>query len=130
MKKKLSEEQNKKLEILAILMLIAFALISYFITNAIKNSGSNMGTNNISIFVHGEKITKIDGVPIDINVDRTFIVEDMTAEYNVIEIKDKKVRCIDSNCPDKICVNHGYLNSNIDNDMIVCAPHGLIITYQ
>ena len=130
MKKKLNEEQNKKLEIFAILMLIAFALISYFISNFVKNSGSNLDSNNINVFVNGERITKIDGIPIDISVDRTFTIGGETTDYNVIEIKDKKIRCIDSNCPDKICVNHGFLNEEIDNDMIVCAPHRLVITYQ
>ena len=130
MKKKLSEEQNKKLEILAILMLIAFALVSYFIANIVKNGVSNTDPNNINVFVNGEKITEIDGIPIDINVDRTFTIGDELGEYNTIEIKDKKIRCIDSNCPDKICVNHSYLSKEIDNDMIVCAPHRLVISYQ
>lgn len=110
-------------------MLIAFALISYFITNIMKNRGS-VRTNNINIFVHGEKITEIDGTPIDINIDRTFTIGNKNSDYNIIEIKDKKIRCIDSNCPDKICVKHGALSKDVDNDLIICAPHELVISYQ
>ena len=120
MKNKLNEKQNKILETIAIVMLIVFALASYFITNLIDDR--NKDSRNITIFLNGEKI--------DININNTFTIGDATGEYNIVEIKDKKIRCIDANCRDKICVNHGYLNSDIDNDMIVCAPHRLIITYQ
>lgn len=128
MKMKLTEKQNKMLETAAIIMLIVFALISYLITKNIN--GNQVGDRNITVFVDGKKITHIDGVKIDINVDRTFIIGDKDGDYNTIEIKNKKVRCIDANCPDKICMSHSYLNSDIDNDMIVCAPHKLMITCQ
>ena len=128
MKIKLTEKQNKILETVAIIMLIVFALISYSITKII--SGNQVGDRNITVFVDGKKITDVDGIKIDINVDRTFIIGDKAADYNTIEIKNKKVRCIDANCPDKICVNHSFLNDDIDNDMIICAPHRLMITYQ
>ena len=128
MKNKLNEKQNKILETIAIVMLIVFALASYFITNLIDDR--NKDSRNITIFLNGEKLTDINGEKIDININNTFTIGDATGEYNIVEIKDKKIRCIDANCRDKICVNHGYLNSDIDNDMIVCAPHRLIITYQ
>ena len=128
MKMKLTEKQNKMLETAAIIMLIVFALSSYFITKNINRK--QVGDRNITVFVDGKKITDVDGIKIDINVDRTFIIGDKDGDYNTIEIKNKKVRCIDANCPDKICVSHNYLNSEIDNDIIVCAPHRLMITYQ
>ena len=128
MKNRLTEKQNKILETIAIIMLIVFALLSYFITHLIN--GKNKDTRNVSIYVNGERLTSINGKKIDINIDNTFTIGDATNVYNIIEIKDKKVRCIDAYCRDKICVKHGYLNGNIDNDMIVCAPHRLIITYQ
>jgi hypothetical protein len=128
MKIKLTEKQNKILETVAIIMLIVFSLISYSITKII--SGNQVGDRNITVFIDGKKITHIDGVKININVDITFIIGDKDGDYNTIEIKNKKVRCIDANCPDKICVSHSFLNDDIDNDMIVCAPHKLLITYQ
>lgn len=128
MRKKLTEKQNKLLETFAIIMLIVFALISYFITNLIN--GNKEEIRNVVIYVNGEKITHVNGEIIDINIDKTFTLGDATYEYNTIEIKDKQIRCVDSNCRDKICVNHGYLNPEVDNDMIVCAPHRLIIAYQ
>lgn len=125
-REKISEEKNKKLEAIAIIGLMLFAIISYFVTTFIFKKGRN----NISVFVNGEQITQIAGHRIDLNIPGTYTIGDPNGDYNIIEIRDYKVRCIDANCPDKICVSHGYLNPDIDNDMIVCAPHKLTIQYQ
>ena len=125
-REKISDEKNKKLEAIAIIGLMLFAIISYFVTTFIFKKDRN----NISVFVNGEQITQIDGHRIDLNIPGTYTIGDANGEYNIIEIKNHKVRCIDANCPDKICVSHGYLNPKIDNDIIVCAPHKLTIQYQ
>ena len=125
-REKISEEKNNKLEAIAIIGIMLFAIISYFVTTFIFKKDRN----NISVFVNGEQITQIDGHRIDLTIPGTYTIGDTNGEYNIIEIKDHKVRCIDANCPDKICVSHGYLNPDIDNDMIVCAPHKLTIQYQ
>lgn len=123
-KKKLTDSENKRIEIIAIIALILFAIISMLIKDAFRNKDT---ARNISIYLNGKKIEEIDGVKIDINVDNTLTIGDLNSNYNIIEIKDKQIRCIDANCPDKICVQHGYLNRDIDNDIIACAPHRLLI---
>ena len=75
MRKKLTEKQNKLLETFAIIMLIVFALISYFITNLIN--GNKEEIRNVVIYVNGEKITHVNGEIIDINIDKTFIQSKM-----------------------------------------------------
>jgi hypothetical protein len=42
-----------------------------------------------------------------------------------IEIKDGKVRMLDSPCPLKICVKSGYIDD--PNDIIVCLPNRVIV---
>ena len=123
---KISEEQNKKLETIAIIALLIFALASYLLTHFVFKKD----TRNISIFVDGTRITQVDGRKIDLNTPGNYTIGDPDGDYNIIEIKDHRVRCIDANCPDKVCVSHGYLNPDIDNDIIVCAPHKLTIQYQ
>ena len=123
---KISEEQNKKLETIAIIALLIFALASYLSTHFVFKKD----TRNISIFVDGTRITQVDGRKIDLNTPGNYTIGDPDGDYNIIEIKDHRVRCIDANCPDKVCVSHGYLNPDIDNDIIVCAPHKLTIQYQ
>ena len=109
-----------------VLVLIVFVLVTVLIIK-IFNSNKN-GT--IAIYVDGEKITKVGERFIDINKDDTYVIENEYGEYNTIEIKDGIVSCIDANCADKICVSHGKLMKDIDNDMIICAPHKLIILYE
>ena len=123
---KISEEKAKILETISIIGLIIFAVISYLFSTYVLTGTKK----NIVITQDGEKITQIDGKSIDINVDNTFTIKGDNDEYNIIEIKNKKVRCIEANCPDKICVSHGELHDDIDNDMIICAPHKLSIQYN
>ena len=125
-REKISENQNRKLETFAIIALIVFAVISYLITTFVFKKNSR----DITITVNGERITQVNGRRIGLNMPGTYTIGDPNGDYNILEIKDHKIRCIDANCPDKICVSHSYLNPEIDNDMIVCAPHGLVVQYQ
>lgn len=46
----------------------------------------------------------------------------------VIEVKDGRIRVKDSDCPQKICIKHGWLR--YANDVIVCLPNKTIIYLQ
>ena len=124
-REKISNEKAKLLESIMIVILVIFAVVSYILTNFVFKSSKD----NIAVYVDGERITQVAGHKIDININGTYTIGDKNGEYNIIEIKDKKVRCIESNCPDNICVSHGELRKDIDNDMIICAPHRLSIQY-
>ena len=54
--------------------------------------------------------------------DQTIEVE-YEGRKNIIEIKDGKIRMQSADCPDKVCVNSGWLGSL----PIVCLPNKLII---
>jgi len=58
---------------------------------------------------------------VSLNKDRIFTLENGI----VIEVKDGKVRVKDSDCPQKICVKHGWLK--YAHDVIVCLPNKTII---
>ena len=125
-REKISEEQNRKLETFAIIGLIAFALIYYAFVHFVLKKDNR----TVSIFYNGEKITQVGGHRIDLDINGTYTIGDKNGEYNIIEINNHRIRCVDANCPDKVCVSHDYLNPDIDNDMIICAPHKLIIQYD
>lgn len=55
--------------------------------------------------------------------DATFFVEGPLGKTQ-IEIKDHKVRIIDSPCPNKTCIARGWSNP------IVCLPNQVIITLE
>ena len=44
-----------------------------------------------SLELFGEELTIEDGKPIDINTDMTFTINSENGNYNIIEIKNKKV---------------------------------------
>lgn len=47
---------------------------------------------------------------------------------NTVEIKDGKIRVQDAECPDKTCVNMGWLSSA--SMPIVCLPNHLVIEFS
>lgn len=55
-----------------------------------------------------------------------FEVKDESGGNNTIRVERGRIAVIDADCPDKVCVNQGY----IDNGAvpIVCLPHKLSIT--
>lgn len=46
--------------------------------------------------------------------------------YNIIRIENGRIAVTEANCPDKICVNQGYID-NVSVP-IVCLPHQLSVT--
>lgn len=55
----------------------------------------------------------------------TFTIEDSKGGYNTVVVKDGQVGITDTNCPDKICVQTGFISDSVFP--IVCLPHGLTI---
>ncbi len=56
--------------------------------------------------------------------DKTITVE-FEGRKNVIEISDGKIRMLEAECPDHICVDTGWLS----DVPIVCLPNRLVINY-
>ena len=48
--------------------------------------------------------------------------------YNVIRIENGRIRIIDADCPDKLCVKTGWINE--PGQSVICLPHKLIIKIQ
>lgn len=48
--------------------------------------------------------------------------------YNVVEIKDGKVRISEADCPDQICVNTGWREHV--GQVIVCMPHHFVVKIE
>ena len=78
----------------------------------------------------GEAVVTIDGEEVlraPLSEPRTYLRQDQSGEVlNTVVIRDGRV-CVESaSCPDKICVNTGWIQ--YDGQMIVCLPHKLIVT--
>ncbi len=44
---------------------------------------------------------------------------------NRLEIKDGRVRVTDADCPDKLCVNQGWIS--MKGQSVICLPHKLTV---
>lgn len=58
----------------------------------------------------------------------TYRYEDPDGDYNLIEVKDDKIRIKEANCGDQVCVRRGWAKKN--GETIVCLPHKLVIEVQ
>ncbi|MCK9224671.1 MAG: NusG domain II-containing protein [Candidatus Muirbacterium halophilum] len=99
--------KNKDIFLYIIIIFIGF--IVYTIDIDVKNS------DKCVILFNNKKIIK------DISVDSIIDFDNV-----VIEIKNKKVRVVKSNCPDKLCVKTGFIQKQ--TEFIICVPNNLKIT--
>lgn len=74
----------------------------------------------------------LDGVCIRTIDLRTAPDEEFTVEsdygFNTVSIESGRLRITDADCPDKICVQSGWLTQT--GLPLVCLPHRLVITFD
>ena len=78
----------------------------------------------VKIKSNGELLYTID---LSKSPNRTIFVE-YNGKENTLEIKDHKIRVLEADCPDKVCVNTGWLDSPAIP--IICLPNKLIIEFE
>lgn len=79
--------------------------------------------STVRIVSDGEVVETID---LSSAEDRVFEVA-YQGHTNTVEIKDHRIRVSAADCPDKTCVNMGWLSSS--SMPIVCLPHRLVIEF-
>lgn len=57
--------------------------------------------------------------------DYQIIHLDEEGRHNVVELRDGKVRMLEANCPDQLCVRTGWVSQ--PPRQIVCLPHAILI---
>ena len=80
-------------------------------------------TTTVRIISDGTTIRTVDLLTA---ADETFTVT-CQGHTNTVEIRDRKIRVLDADCPDRTCVNMGWLSSS--SLPIVCLPHHLVIEF-
>ncbi len=75
------------------------------------------------ISVDSEIIEKIN---LETHENNTFSIENIKGV--VFEVNKGKIRIIESDCPDKICVKTDFINSK--SEKIVCLPKKLIVEIE
>jgi hypothetical protein len=96
------------------LALLACSLAAWLVI-----SGAEVENAVAEIYKNGELLYTFD-----LSHERTTTIGDKRL-YNNIEITDGAIRVIEANCPDKICVNTGFISNGIIP--IICLPNRLEI---
>ena len=73
----------------------------------------------------GEAIRTIDLSQVEEPYSFTVEWED---GYNMIEVERDRIRVSEADCPDKVCVRHGWSDENAAP--IACLPHKLVIRLE
>lgn len=102
-----------------IIFLIA-ALSVYLLIGAFSPSDKSLVA---VITVNGEEVRRID-----LSSAEDEIITLDTSPTVTLEIKDGRIRFIDSLCPDSTCENSGFLDSH--GDTAACVPAGTVVTIQ
>ncbi len=111
--------KKKKKDIIFIGVLLAVALIAFFVVDRfIKKDG-----DKVVIKVDGE-VVKI----INISNSQSIIVNGYEGGTNTVVIENGTVYMTEADCPDKICVNTGKISRT--GETIVCLPHRVVVEIE
>ena len=112
----------KPLDIAVIVILIFIALGSS--AAAFINSHKAYNSKYVEIEVKGKLYKKL---PLDNSRDERIQI-DTDLGSNVIEVVNGKVKIIDADCPDKICIQDGSISK--PGDILVCLPHKVVVSVK
>ena len=106
--------------ILIFAVLLALAVLAALVLPRIK-SGSTA-----NIYRNGKCISSID---LDsVTEGYSFTLEDEDGHINVVKVEPGRIRVSEANCPDKVCVNTGWISGGLKP--IVCMPSKLVIRIE
>ena len=109
--------KKKEYIIISIILVILLGIVAF-------NYFNKTNTNKVVIRDgYGDIVDTLD-----LNEDGYY---EYTGNYGLfhLEIKDGKVRAIDVDCPNQICVNTGWIDSENLNQ-IICVPNALWVEIE
>jgi hypothetical protein len=109
----------KSLDIVVIVVIILVTLGSSAVP--FINSRKNVDNKYVEIQVKGKLFKRL---PLDNNRDERIPIKTDLGE-NIIEIKNGKVRILDADCPDQICIKDGTIQN--PGSILVCLPHKVVV---
>lgn len=115
-----------KNDILLVLAVLLLAGCAWCIQLAVRKQGGEA-----QITVDGKEFAVL---PLDQDTELTLspevfsFADEDSAFANTIVIRDGRVCVTKANCPDKICVNQGWIEYG--GESIVCLPHRLVVTVR
>lgn len=106
-------------------IIIFFLIVSSFLPLVV------FGTQKMPDHAEKHAVLRVDGKEIDSfklvegkkSYQHTYTSED--GDRNVLEIDGERIRMVEADCGDQVCVRRGWASKN--GETIVCLPHKLVI---
>lgn len=121
--KKKSDGLSKGVIIAIALMVVFFIVMLIVSMNIVSN---NLGDKIAKIYKDGELIQEIDLNKV--SESYTIKIDSENGNYNIVRVENGRISVSDASCPDKICVNTGYITNG--SVPISCLPNKLIIKIE
>ena len=106
-----------------VLIAVAAAIFAAGIVGCLLLLFAPSDHNKVLIRRDGEVLYSLD---LSKEENRTFVIP-YGGSSNTIEIRDGRIRVLEAECPDKVCVRTGWLSSSAIP--IVCLPNHLEISF-
>jgi len=104
-----------KKELIITAVILFFGISGLVISKIFSDNGSTA-----VISVDGEKIHEINLMQTKDEIFTLKQIPDIT-----FEVKGNSIRVVDSDCPDKICKNKGFISKK--EESIICMPNKMIV---
>jgi len=78
-----------------------------------------------------EAVVTVDGAivaTIPLSIEARVPIGAERGFLNVVEVAGGRVRVLDADCPDRLCVRQGWIR--YDGESIVCLPHRLVVSIR
>ena len=100
-------------DIILVVALLAVAIVILVITGSHGTEGSF-----VSVMLQNDEIARYS-----LSIDGIYAINGGT---NTIEIKDGKVRMLEAQCPNHLCVHQGWIS--LEGQSIVCLPNEVTVS--
>lgn len=110
----------KKLDYIVIIGLIIVSLLSSGII-LYSSAKNKYQSQYVEISVKGKLYKKIT---FNSSTEETIDIKTNLGE-NIVRISKGKVKILDADCPDKVCVKDGYIYK--PGQLLVCLPHKVVV---
>lgn len=112
---------NKNIRWAAVFLGLCLICISVFLLH-----GNSQNGKLAVISQDGKVINTIDLS--SVNTPYTIKISGSDGSYNILSVERGKIAVTEADCPDKTCVNQGYIDDG--SVPIVCLPHKLTVTIK
>ena len=116
-------KSNKKTVIILIVCIVVF-LICLILSIIILTNNKNARTARI--YQNGNLLYEIDLS--SVKEPYTLNITSESGGYNIVEVRPGEIGICKASCPDKVCVNMGFINNS--SLPITCLPNKLIIKLE